>query len=139
VAVWAIEASCAFLFRVETRTRATRMGISLRAVQPVWKTGLECGGQCSLEVRCSQIPSRPQILHNFNLLCSAQGIHWTREHASGGPERMCPVYVTRACQHRIAMRGKENGQPPTTKCVQRPELIGLFWTKVTRAFETSRQ
>lgn len=62
VAVWAIEAvvrSCSGLGREPERPEwEFSSGCATGSGQPV----LECGGQCSLEVRCSQIPSGPQAL-----------------------------------------------------------------------------
>ena len=135
MAVWAIEASCAFLFRVETRTRATRMGISLRAVQPVWNAA------DSVHSRFDVV--KFQAVHKSYTISICSAVH----RVSIGQGSTLPAGRSECAQFMSHGRAntvlrceeKKMSSPPTTKCVQRPELIGLFWTKVTRAFETSRQ
>lgn len=87
----------------------------------------------SLEVRCSPIPSCPQILvppHNYNLLYSAQGISIGQGSTlPGGPERMCQVHVTRACQQRTVTQGKEKRAAPTPKASKGLSGLAFSWLK----------
>lgn len=113
-------------------------GLRNRSGKPVWNAADSVHSRFDVvKFRVAHKSYSAALQFQFALQCT--GYPLEREHASERPGANVPSSCHTGVPTPYCEARKRKEAAPTTKSVQRPELIGLFWTTVTRAFETSRQ